>query len=53
MTIAETLLLDFDVEAQSTRRVLERVPEDKKDWKPHEKSMTLGELAGHVRFVER
>ncbi len=48
MTIAETLLLDFDVEAESTRRVLERIPDDKADWKPHEKSMALGVMAAHV-----
>ena len=35
-------------EAKSTRRILERVPENKFDWKPHEKSMTLGRLASHV-----
>ena len=48
MTISETLLLDFDVEAQSTRRVLERVPQEQADWKPHDRSMTLGQIAGHV-----
>ena len=48
MTIAETLLCDFDTEAISTRRVLERVPDDKLSWKPHEKSMTLQTLATHV-----
>ncbi|MGI4853501.1 MAG: DinB family protein [Janthinobacterium lividum] len=48
MTIAEILLLDFDSEAISTRRVLERVPADKADWKPHDKSFTLGALASHV-----
>src|SRR5690349_4830012 len=35
-------------EAASTKRILERVPEGKFDWKPHEKSMTLGRLASHV-----
>ena len=48
MTIAEVLLLDFDAEAINTRRVLERVPADKADWKPHEKSFSLGALASHV-----
>ncbi len=48
MTLAESLLLDFDIEAVSTRRVLERLPADKGDWKPHEKSMALGRLAMHV-----
>src|ERR1700712_2711966 len=35
-------------EAASTKRILERVPEGKFDWKPHEKSMTLGRLTSHV-----
>ncbi len=48
MTIAEVLLLDYDAEIANTRRVLERVPEDKPDWKPHEKSMPMGRLAVHV-----
>ena len=48
MTIAEILLMDFDTEAVNTRRVLERVPADKADWKPHDKSFSLGALASHV-----
>jgi uncharacterized damage-inducible protein DinB len=48
MTIAETLLLDYDAEIQNTRRILERIPEDKPDWKPHDKSMPMGRLAVHV-----
>jgi len=48
MTIAEGLVPELDHEFATTRRVLERVPEDKLGWKPHEKSMTLGRLAGHV-----
>ena len=51
MTIAETMLLDFDAEAINTRRVLERVPTDKADWKPHEKSRTLAQLALHVAHI--
>jgi uncharacterized damage-inducible protein DinB len=39
---------ELEQEAQATRRVLERVPEDKLGWKPHPKSMTLGQLAMHV-----
>jgi uncharacterized damage-inducible protein DinB len=42
------LLLELEQEAQATRRVLERVPEDQLDWTPHRKSMTLGQLAMHV-----
>ena len=41
-------LPEFDQEMATTRRVLERVPEDKLDWKPHAKSMSLGQLASHV-----
>jgi uncharacterized damage-inducible protein DinB len=48
MKIAEVLLLDFDAEIDNTRRTLERVPEDKPDWKLHEKSMPMGRLATHV-----
>lgn len=45
MTIAETLLPEFDQEMKVTRRVLERVPTDKGTWKPHEKSFSIGHLA--------
>ena len=48
MTIAETLLLDYDAEIQNTRRILERIPEDNPQWKPHDKSMPIGRLAAHV-----
>ena len=47
MTTAEVLLQDFDREMSNTRRTLERVPEDKPDYKPHEKSMPMGRLAMH------
>jgi uncharacterized damage-inducible protein DinB len=47
MTIAATLLQDFDSEISNTRRTLERVPEGKNDYKCHEKSMVLGKLAMH------
>jgi uncharacterized damage-inducible protein DinB len=47
MTIAETLLLDYDAEIANTRRILERIP-DNAQWKPHEKSMPIGRLAVHV-----
>jgi uncharacterized damage-inducible protein DinB len=42
------LYSDLDSEFKITRRVLERVPDGKDDWRPHEKSMTLGGLATHV-----
>jgi uncharacterized damage-inducible protein DinB len=48
MTIAQSLLPEFDNEMATTRRCLERVPEDKLDFRPDPKSMTLGRLAGHV-----
>ena len=47
MTIAE-LIKEFEAEAKTTRRVLERVPADKLTWTPHAKSMSLGKLAMHV-----
>lgn len=45
MTFAEALLPEFDREMANTRRVLERVPSDKAEWKPHPKSFALGHLA--------
>ena len=48
MTLAESILADFQEETRSTAALLEAVPEDKFDFKPHPKSMSLGELAGHV-----
>ena len=48
MTTIESLLQELEQEAQTTRRVLERVPEDRLAWKPHDKSMSLGQLALHV-----
>ena len=48
MTIAETLLPEFDREMATTRRLLERVPEDKLSWAPHPKSMALGALSEHL-----
>src|SRR5260221_2594600 len=51
MSIAQSLLAEFEVQAPITRRFLERLPEDKLTWKPHEKSMTAGQLAYHLAFV--
>jgi uncharacterized damage-inducible protein DinB len=48
MGLSEGLLAEFDQEMASTRKTLERIPEDKLTWKPHEKSMGLGRLAGHL-----
>lgn len=46
--LSKALLPEFDHEMQTTRRTLERVPEDKLTWKPHQKSMTMGQLATHL-----
>jgi len=48
MSIAASILPEFDHEMAVTRRVLERVPDDKLDWRPHPTSRTMGELATHV-----
>jgi uncharacterized damage-inducible protein DinB len=50
-SIAQKFLREFEEQAPITRRYLERVPEDKLTWKPHEKSLTLGQLAYHLAFV--
>ena len=51
MAIVDALIPEFDHEMATTRKLLERVPEQKLDWKPHAKSMTLGELATHVANI--
>jgi uncharacterized damage-inducible protein DinB len=48
MPINDLLLTEFDEEMKKTRAALERVPEDKKDFAPHTKSMPLGKLAPHI-----
>ncbi|MGH9728331.1 MAG: DinB family protein [Candidatus Acidiferrales bacterium] len=48
MAIRDGILPEFDHEVANTRKVLERVPEGKPDYKPHEKSMAMGRLAGHL-----
>lgn len=47
MTTAQILLEDFDTEMSNTRRTLERIPEDRPGYKPHDKSMPMGKLAMH------
>jgi len=47
-SIGTTLLAELEHEAKVSREVLSRVPADKFDWKPHEKSMTFGKLASHI-----
>ncbi len=48
MRMVDPILAELDQEAATTKRVLERVPNDKLTWKPHGKSMSLGQLALHV-----
>jgi uncharacterized damage-inducible protein DinB len=47
-SISQALLAEFETQAPVTRRFLERLPNDKLTWKPHEKSMTAGQLAYHI-----
>jgi len=51
MSMAETLLPEFDQEMATTRRLLERVPDEKGEWKPHPKSFALGHLAQLVSWM--
>jgi uncharacterized damage-inducible protein DinB len=61
MTLAESMLVEFEAQVPITRKFLERLPEDRLTWKPHEKSMSAGQLAlhiarvpgGSVRFVQQ
>ena len=48
MPVMEAILAELDLESNTTRRVLERVPEDKLSWRPHPKSHSLGQLALHI-----
>ena len=48
MSYNKGLIAELQMEAASTKKMLERVPVDKNDWKPHEKSMKMGRLATHV-----
>lgn len=49
--MCQAMLGEIEQEAATTRRVLERVPEDKLSWRPHKKSMTIGQLALHIASV--
>jgi uncharacterized damage-inducible protein DinB len=51
MPIADAILPEYDHELATTRRLLERVPEAEFGWKPHDRSMSLGQLAGHVANI--
>lgn len=48
MALSDALLPEFDIEMANTRKTLDRVPEDKFGWKPHEKSFSMGHLASHL-----
>jgi uncharacterized damage-inducible protein DinB len=51
MTFTQSFSKELEREAITTRKMLERVPADKFDWKPHEKSMTMRQLATHVAEI--
>jgi len=51
MAMKEAFFAEFDHEMATTRKLLERVPEDRLAWKPHERSMSLGGLAQHVANI--
>jgi uncharacterized damage-inducible protein DinB len=53
VTLSESFFREFDSEMASTRKLLERVPSDRLDWKPHPKSRSLGELTTHVTELPR
>ena len=47
-SVVSPVIAEFHEETKTTRRVLERVPADKLTWKPHRKSMSIGQLALHI-----
>lgn len=51
MGMIEPMLQEMEQEAKATRRLLERIPEDKLTWKPHPKSLSLGQLAIHIAGI--
>ena len=51
MRLVDTILMELEQESKATRRMLEAVPEDKLGWKPHPKSMSMGELALHLASI--
>jgi len=51
MALIDGMLRELEDEAMTTRRVLERVPDNRLGWRPHQKARTLGELALHVAIV--
>ena len=51
MSITDALLAEFEHEMKTTRRLLERVPADRGDWKPHDKSSSLSQLVLHIANI--
>jgi uncharacterized damage-inducible protein DinB len=51
MSLAQSISAEFEAQAPITHKFLERLPEDRLTWKPHEKSMSAGQLAFHIAFV--
>jgi uncharacterized damage-inducible protein DinB len=52
MRVIDPILMELDQEGATTRRLLERIPNDKLEWRPHEKARTLGQLAAHIAGVQ-
>ena len=53
MRAIDPMLMEFDQESKTTRRLLERVPTEKMDWRPHPKARSLGELAHHIAVSQK
>lgn len=51
MLLSNTLTAEFSFESETTQKLMERLPEDKLSWKPHEKSMSLSRLATHIAQI--
>lgn len=51
MRLTDPMIAELEQEAEATRRVLERIPDDRLSWRPHPKSMSLGQLAFHIATI--
>ena len=51
MPINTALLVELKQEAINTRKMIERVPSEKLEWRPHEKSMTIGRITVHIADI--
>lgn len=51
MKLSDAMVAEFSHEAQTTRKLLERLPDDKLSWRPHSKSMSMGRLATHIAHI--